>query len=322
MTSAGVFGLLEKTEVLAIVLGRSVTPDLGQLTALAPNDLDRLAYFHTAMSGEAPKDGTAFGIPVPDLPLATLIHAAREIMALWGQADPAALFARREMILVRAASRMRAEEDPAPAVLRHFAQESDVSEVALRQPYAQFFAVEERKIGWRRFDGGHYSPILRAAFVSGDAVTVLPYDPVRDRVLVVEQFRAGPHARGDRQPWQIEAIAGRIDPGETPADAARREAMEEAGVHLGALHKVADYYPSPGILTEYLYSFVAIADLPDAAAGIFGLESEQEDIRGHCLSLERLMHLVASGEVANAPLILTALWLQRERGTLRVGGAK
>lgn len=42
-----------------------------------------------------------------------------------------------------------------------------------------------------------------------------------------------------------------------------------------------------------------------------------EDIRGHLLSFDRLMALVASGEIENAPLILTALWLQRERPALR-----
>ena len=150
-------------------------------------------------------------------------------------------------------------------------------------------------------------------------MTVLPYDPVRDRVLLVEQFRAGPYARGDANPWQLEAIAGRIDPGEGPEEAARREAVEEAGLQLGALLPVAAYYPTPGAKTEYLYSYVALCDLPDGSAGVFGVASEAEDIRGHLLAFDALMALVASGEASNAPLILTALWLQRERARLRSG---
>jgi nudix-type nucleoside diphosphatase (YffH/AdpP family) len=153
--------------------------------------------------------------------------------------------------------------------------------------------------------------------VSGDAVTVLPYDPKRDLVLVVEQIRAGPFARGDRQSWQIEAIAGRVDPFETPEQAARREAVEEAGLTLTEVIPVAQYYPSPGAKTEFLYSYVALTHLPDGCAGVFGLAEEAEDIRGHLISFDRLMALVASGEIANAPLILTALWLQRERARLR-----
>ena len=125
----------------------------------------------------------------------------------------------------------------------------------------------------------------------------------------MEQFRAGPLARGDAQPWSLEAIAGRIDAGETPEEAARREALEEAGLTLGPLRQIAAYYPSPGAVNEYLYSFVAQCDLPDGIAGIHGLASESEDIRGHLISLDHLMALVRSGEVNTAPLILTALWL-------------
>jgi ADP-ribose pyrophosphatase len=80
---------------------------------------------------------------------------------------------------------------------------------------------------------------------------------------------------------------------------------------------VAEYYPSPGAMTEYIYSYVAITDLPDGVAGVFGAEDEAEDIKGHLLSFDALMAAVAGGEVANAPLILTALWLQRERRRLR-----
>jgi len=217
---------------------------------------------------------------------------------------------------VLAASADRAQQS-APTSLRHRAGPGDVAVRAVRQPYAKFFALAEYDLGWRRFDGGMAPPVERAAFLSGDAVTVLPYDPARDRVLVIEQFRAGPLARGDAQAWQIEAIAGRIDPGETPEEAARREAVEEAGLRLEALEPVARYYPSPGAVSEYIYSYVALTDLPDGSAGVFGVAGEAEDIRGHLVGFDRLMELVATGEIENAPLILTALWLQRERGRLR-----
>lgn len=313
MMEVQVAGLLARDDIRARVLGRAVAAPGGVLDGLSDPELARLRYFHRAMTGQVAD--LAFSDAGPDLAPQIVLAIVDEITGLFGQADPMALFARRQAISVRAASRLRG--GAGPTTLRKTALSGDVVTASLRQPYAKFFAMEEYDVAWRRFDGTMTPPATRAAFVSGDAVTVLPYDPQRDRVLLVEQFRAGPHARGDTQPWQLEAIAGRIDPGETPEQAARREAVEEAGLALGPLLPVAGYYPSPGILTEYLYSYVAITDLPDGAAGVFGLEAEQEDIRGHLISFDRLMGLVASGEIANAPLILTALWLARERPELR-----
>lgn len=243
---------------------------------------------------------------------------AFDIMALFGQRSPAEIRQRLYLMMVRGASRLRAVGGATE--LRHHAMPADVAVGHRREPYARFFAVEEYDLSFRRFSGDRSAEVTRAVFISGDAVTVLPYDPVRDRVLLIEQFRSGPYARGDDQPWLLEPIAGRIDPGETAEQTARREALEEAGLQLGELIKVYEYYPSPGAKAEYLYSYVALADLPDDVAGTHGLAEEAEDIRGHVVSFDRLMHLVETGEVANAPLIVTALWLQRERPRLRAGG--
>ena len=246
----------------------------------------------------------------------TVVATAGDVMALFGREDTSRIAARRGAMLVRGAARVRATA-PTPATLRRTMHSGDVVVEKRSYPYAHFFSVEEYDLRFRQFDGTMSPVINRAAFISGDAVTVLPYDPVRDRVLLIEQFRAGPFARGDANPWQLEAIAGRIDPGEAPEDAARREAAEEAGLALGALLPVAGYYPTPGAKAEFLYSYVALCDLPDGVAGVFGVADEAEDIRGHLVSFDQLMDLVTSGEASNAPLVLTALWLQRERGRLR-----
>lgn len=248
---------------------------------------------------------------------AEVTATAGDVMRLYDLVPAEDVLARYAMMLVRGASRVRAAQDAAPARLRRSPGPDDVQVEIFRQPYARFFAVEEYDLRFRRFDGTMSDAINRAAFISGDAVTVLPYDPRRDRVLLVDQFRAGPYARGDRNPWTIEAIAGRIDPGETAEACARREAQEEAGLSLLDLIPVAQYYPSPGAKSEFLYSFIALADLPDGVAGVHGVASEAEDIRSHLVSFDALMALVESGEVANGPLLVTALWLQRERAGLR-----
>ena len=243
-------------------------------------------------------------------------ETAADVMAAQGALSAEALAARRGSLLVRAASRLRAQEDK-PATLRHDAQPGDVASLQRRIPYAHFFAVEDHLLRHRRFDGTESEPMERAVFVSCDAVVLLPYDPMRDRVLVIEQFRPGPWLRGDRNPWLLEAVAGRIDAGETPEMAARREAAEEAGLTLGRLIPGPSYYPSPGAKTEYIYSYLALADLPDGVAQPGGLEAEGEDIRAHLVGFDQLMELAQSGEIDNAPLLVLVQFLARARAQLR-----
>jgi len=239
---------------------------------------------------------------------------AELVMHAYGLVSVEVLRRRLGSLRVLAASRVRASA-AAPRRLRVGTGDVVISE--RRQPHAGFFGLEVLTLTHARFDGTTSPPITREVFISGDAVTVLPYDPVRDRVLLIEQMRVGPLGRGDPLPWQLEVIAGRIDPGETPEDAARREAVEEARLQLGDLLKVAEYYPTPGAVAEYLYSYVALCDLPDGVAGVFGAAEEAEDIRGLVLSFDALLAALAEGEITNAPLILSVLWLQRERDRLR-----
>lgn len=225
--------------------------------------------------------------------------------------------ARLPMIAWRVASRLRATVQrgaalpPGPA----FDERSRIE--ARTTPYANYFAVEELRFRHRLHRGGWSGPIDRAVFISGDSVVVLPWDPLRDRVLLVDQFRAGPAARGDGQPWLYEPVAGRIDAGETPESTALREAWEEAGVTLTRLVPAPGCYPSPGIVAEYIYAFVGIADLPDGAATVAGVADEGEDIQGHLIDRAELTRMALDGRIVEGPLLILALWLDRMADTLR-----
>ena len=247
------------------------------------------------------------------------VLAWREMLALVVTHPPEVLQARHPMAMSHAASSLRAQAEPVAASLRGRWQRDDVSPVHETRPYAWYFAVAEDDLQFRRFDRTWSATVKRAALVMSDAVTVLPYDPRRDVVMLVEQFRYGPWLRGAQNPWSLEPIAGRVDPGERPEEAALREAQEEARVTLApeSLLPVANCYPSPGAITEFLYQFVALCDLPDGSEGVAGLESEAEDIRSHVVPFARLMDMVARGEVQNGPLVLTAYWLALNRERLQ-----
>lgn len=247
---------------------------------------------------------------------AVVTATAADFMALYGEKPAEAILPRYGQMLVHGASRLRAGTVK-PSTLRREPAPGDIVIEARRQPYANYFAVEEYDLRHRRFDGTMSEPLNRAGFISGDAATVLPYDPVRDRVMVVEQVRIGPLMRGDANPWLLEAIAGRVDPFETPEECARREAHEEAGLELHDLIEIANYYPSPGAKTEYLYSYLALCDLPGVESGLGGLATEAEDIRNHVIPFNRLMEILFQPECANGPLILSALWLAANRDRLR-----
>ena len=196
---------------------------------------------------------------------------------------------------------------------------TSVSRHNKRQAYGGFFSVEEHKLSYKKFDGSHSEIVTRSALVSSAAVIVLPYDPVSDRVLLVEQFRAGPYVNGDASPWVLEPIAGLIDVGETPEEAGLREAKEEARLDLERMELVAASYPSPGISTEFFHQYIRIVPLPESTDVIAGLKTESEDIRSHIFAYEQFFEMISKGSIKVGPAILLGLWLSNNREKLRSG---
>ncbi|MEM9320253.1 MAG: NUDIX domain-containing protein [Pseudomonadota bacterium] len=247
-------------------------------------------------------------------------QAASEVMAAFGQQSAEAVARRSTMILGRAQAYVNTKAWDRPRSIGRRIGAENIQMLAHAHSYLGFFTLEDMTVTHPRFDGGAPITVDRAVFRVGEAATLLPYDPARDRVLLVEQFRPAPFAHGDQDPWLLEPVAGLCDPGETPAETARREAKEEAGVSIGELHFVARYYPSPGATAQVLHSYVGIADLPDDLPRSGGLADEGEDIALHLVSFARAMDAMQSGEIVVAPLIMSLQWLAAYREVLR-GGA-
>lgn len=245
-----------------------------------------------------------------------ILMAVAEISALMARVPAADLAGRLQMILSRAAARVAARSG-VPCDLRNPTEAGQVDEISCDISHAGYFLSRNYTLRHPRFDGTMSAPMRREVFVATDAALVLPYDPVTDRVLLVEQFRMGPFGRGDARPWMLEPVAGRMDAGETAEQTARRECLEEAGLELRRLEAISSHYCTPGYSTEYFHLFLGLCDLPEETVGQGGLASEQEDIRTHIIGYDRAIALLNSGEADNGPLILCLMWLQRERARLR-----
>lgn len=238
------------------------------------------------------------------------LRAAEELAALDPFPDGDALRRQWPMIAHRAAASLRAR-GAAPTARRRRAAPGDVALRRLSPPAGAFFRFEALEASHRRFDGATASGLRREALVGCDAALLLPFDRRRGRVLLVEQVRTGPARRGDPQPWLLEPVAGLVDAHETPEEAARREAVEEAGLHALDLVPMFRGYASPGNATDFYHAFLGLCDLPDGRATSGGLAEEAEDLRLHVLPLAEAMALLDTGEANAVPLISMLLWLDR-----------
>ena len=179
----------------------------------------------------------------------------------------------------------------------------------LKREYLGFFALNQVDLKYPFFDNSTSGLKSRTILMGSEASLILPYDPILDKVLLVEQFRIGPFCRGDKAPWVYEPVAGMIEFGEKPEDAAKREVFEEAGIQVTSLVKINSGYPNPGEATTYFYNYIGIVDLSDYSPGIYGVRDEGEDIRTHVIDFKEVLSWSISNKLRVLPLTTMVLWL-------------
>jgi ADP-ribose pyrophosphatase len=191
-------------------------------------------------------------------------------------------------------------------------------DVEIREKTTAFqghFRVDRYRLRHRLHAGGWSNEIAREVFERGHAAAVLPYDPVRDEVVLIEQFRVGAYAAGI-SPWLLEIVAGIIDPGETAEQVVRREAREEAGLAIGAVERIADYLSSPGGASESVTLFCGRVDA-STASGIHGHPDEGEDILVRVHAYAAVEQMLRTASVSNAVTLIALQWLALNRDGLR-----
>ncbi|WP_232305555.1 NUDIX domain-containing protein [Gilvimarinus polysaccharolyticus] len=192
----------------------------------------------------------------------------------------------------------------------------DVDVVAQQDLYRGFFRAEAVQLRHRLFRTGEWSePMQREILYRGEAVGVVLYDPVRDEVALIEQFRLGALDE-PKGPWRLELVAGMLEVGETPEAVARRELVEEAGIEQVELSYITSLLTSPGSSDEKLHLYCGLCDLTDAG-GIFGLPEEHEDIKVYVVAADDAFAELYTGRYNNPAALIGLQWLQLNREHLR-----
>ena len=180
--------------------------------------------------------------------------------------------------------------------------------------FKKYFQLEEYAISHDLYAGGESQVFTREIFERGSVVALIPYDPRRRKVVLIEQFRIG--AIDDEQsPWLWESVAGVVESGEVDDEVAIRESQEEAGCDIKQLHRICQYYVSPGGTTERCTLYCGIVD-SEGLGGIHGLPSENEDIRVEVVDVEEAYRWLDEGVIKSSATIIALQWLRMNESKL------
>jgi len=182
------------------------------------------------------------------------------------------------------------------------------------------FPLDVVRFRHRRFDGEWSGQKTWEVWRRGLAAAVLPYDPVADVVVLIEQFRL-PALVAGVDPVLVELPAGLCDDGETPETTARRETVEEMGLQVGALQRIGGFLLTPGGSDELCELYVGRVQAPqadaDGIAGHAGMASEHEDIRVRVWPATKAIEAALAGRFTNSVAAIGLLWLAARHAALR-----
>lgn len=188
---------------------------------------------------------------------------------------------------------------------------TDVTISAVETKYQGFFKLNEYQLTHKLFSQKQSNAFTREIFERGDAVVIMLYDPDKDTLLLLEQFRPGV-LRANETPWMLEFVAGMFNENESPIDVAVRESKEEANIEVNpeSIKLIMKYFSSPGAMSEQIYLYWATFDSSKVLSGsVYGLADENEDIMLHLVSRIDALALLTEGKISNAATVIGLQWL-------------
>ena len=172
--------------------------------------------------------------------------------------------------------------------------------------YDGFFKMNEISLKYKKYDGSWSNEIKRELFGGAQVSAVLPYDPIKKEIVLIQQFRPGTISRNTNN-YLKEIVAGIIDPGESPEIAAKRECLEETGYKIKKLTSIQGYYPAPGSSESFYHLFLGEVDSKNGKK-IMGLDTENEDILVESYNINQVKKMMQNGELINGLSLIAIQW--------------
>lgn len=146
-------------------------------------------------------------------------------------------------------------------------------------------------------ENGHR--VLREVGIHNGAVVILPFLDAQ-QILLIRNRR---YTIGS---YLMELPAGGLEKGEDPINAAGRELLEETGFVAGRLQRIIDFYSSPGILSEKMYTFAAY-DLLQARQDL----QDDEEIEVVPVKFAEAIEMIRNKQIEDGKTIATLLAYER-----------
>ena len=172
--------------------------------------------------------------------------------------------------------------------------------------YSGFFSLNKYEFIHEKHNGEWTSTVEREVFSGAHVSTLLPYDPIKKEIILIQQFRAGVLSRYDEN-YLLEIVAGIIDEGENPEQTAIRECFEETGCEVKKIYPIQSYFPAPGSSESYYHLYLGEIQAFDGER-IKGLEKENEDILVKSFKIDEVRQMLKEKKIMNGLTLVALQW--------------